>query len=197
MQIIAETERLVLRRFTLGDVDDLLALDNDPLVRRFVEDGEPVNAAQATRDIEYWLDQYERSDHFGCWVAATKGGGDPDNNPDSEFIGWLHLYDRTETPGAPELGYRLVSKAWGQGFAAEGCRTLIDRVFQATDVHRVVAETMVIHRASRRVMEQCGMRLVREFRADWPVKIEGDEHGDVEYAITRDEWQARSLVRRL
>ena len=31
---------------------------------------------------------------------------------------------------------------------------------------------------------------VRIFQADWPVKIDGDEHGDVEYAITRDEWLA-------
>jgi hypothetical protein len=34
------------------------------------------------------------------------------------------------------------------------------------------------------------MRVARTFRADWPVRIPGDEHGDVEYAITRDEWEA-------
>jgi hypothetical protein len=34
------------------------------------------------------------------------------------------------------------------------------------------------------------MRLVREFHADWPVRIPGDEQGDVEYAITREEWAA-------
>ncbi len=189
MHVIVETERLVLRRFTADDVDDLVALDSDPLVRRFVEDGEPVNADQAASDIEYWIRQYEQSDQFGCWAAATKPGVRPNDHPPGQFIGWFHLYDRTATPGAPELGYRLVSTAWGKGFAAEGSRALIDRVFQSTDVQRVVAETMVIHQASRRVMEKSGMRLVREFRADWPVKIPGDEHGDVEYAITRTEWQ--------
>jgi len=50
---------------------------------------------------------------------------------------------------------------------------------------------MVVHVASRRVMEKSGMRLVRSFVADWPVRIPGDEHGDVEYAITRDEWRAQ------
>ena len=34
-----------------------------------------------------------------------------------------------------------------------------------------------------------GMHLVRTFHADWPVRIDGDEHGDVEYAITMEEWE--------
>ncbi len=52
------------------------------------------------------------------------------------------------------------------------------------------AETMVAHLASRRVMEKAGMREVRRFHADWPDRIPGDELGDVEYAITRQEWLA-------
>ena len=65
---------------------------------------------------------------------------------------------------------------------------MIDRGFEQFGVERVHAETMVVHTASRRVMEKAGMRLIRTFMADWPVRIEGDEHGDVEYAITRAEW---------
>ena len=86
-------------------------------------------------------------------------------------------------------GYRLHRFAWGQGYATEGSRALIDHGFTALGVRRVVAETMFVHTASRRVMEKCGLRLVRTFHADWPVHIPGDEHGDVEYAITRDEWE--------
>ena len=52
------------------------------------------------------------------------------------------------------------------------------------------AETMAVHRGSSRVMEKAGMRHVRSFHAEWPVRIPGDEHGDVEYAITRSEWEA-------
>ena len=47
---------------------------------------------------------------------------------------------------------------------------------------------MVAHLSSRRVMENAGMRLVRTFKADWPYPIPGDDLGDVEYAITREEW---------
>ena len=39
------------------------------------------------------------------------------------------------------------------------------------------------------------MRLIREFHSDWPVRIDGDEYGDVEYAITRAEWESSRPVR--
>jgi RimJ/RimL family protein N-acetyltransferase len=48
---------------------------------------------------------------------------------------------------------------------------------------------MVINTASRRVMEKSGLRFARTFHAEWPVRIPGDEHGDVEYALDRDEWE--------
>lgn len=184
MDVFLETERMVLRRFTLDDVDAVLALDSDPLVRRFVEDGEPVNRDEAARTIEHWLAYYERSDDFGFWAAIEK--------PSGRFLGWFHLRPNgDDPPDEPELGYRLVSSAWGRGYATEGAIALIDKAFETSAVRRVVAETMVVHTASRRVMEKAGMGLVRTFRADWPVRIPGDKEGDVEYAITRSEWETR------
>ena len=38
--------------------------------------------------------------------------------------------------------------------------------------------------------EKSGMRQVRTFHAEWPVRISGDEYGDVEYEITRADWEA-------
>jgi len=57
-------------------------------------------------------------------------------------------------------------------------------------VERIYAETMVVHTASRRVMEKAGLKLVRTFHQAWPYRIEGEEHGDVEYALTRAEWES-------
>ena len=78
----------------------------------------------------------------------------------------------------------------GKGFASEGSIALVDKAFRDLGARRVYAEAMAVHGASRRVMEKAGLRLVRTFYADWPVRIPGDEHGDVEYAITRQEWAA-------
>ena len=177
-----ETERMTLRRFTLDDADELLALDLDPAVRRFVEDGEPVNRDAARATIEHWR-RYQDTPCFGFWAAIE--------NETGRFLGWFHFRAHEGAPAdEPELGYRLVSSAWGKGYGTEGSIALIDRGFANTPITRVYAETMAVHIGSRRVMEKAGMRLIREFHADWPVRIPGDELGDVEYAITRDEWEA-------
>jgi RimJ/RimL family protein N-acetyltransferase len=184
VHIFLETERMWLRRFTRDDAEVLLALDQDPLVRTYVEDGEPVTLEEARITVEHFLAYYERSEVFGFWAAVEKSTG--------SFLGWFHLRPRERAnTREPELGYRLVSGCWGKGYATEGSRALIDMGFTTSDIARVVAETMVVHTASRRVMEKAGLRLVRTFHADWPVRVLGDEHGDVEYVVTREEWEAQ------
>ncbi|HUB39482.1 MAG TPA: GNAT family protein [Streptosporangiaceae bacterium] len=46
--------------------------------------------------------------------------------------------------------------------------------------------------ASRRVMEKAGLTLVRSFRRPWPYQIEGEEDGDVEYALTKADWEKQN-----
>jgi RimJ/RimL family protein N-acetyltransferase len=53
---------------------------------------------------------------------------------------------------------------------------------------------MVVNTASRRVMEKSGLTLVRTFHQEWPDRIPGDEHGDVEYALTRVDWERREAT---
>jgi RimJ/RimL family protein N-acetyltransferase len=130
-----------------------------------------------------WLTHYELYAGYGFWAAIEQATG--------SFLGWFHFRPAPGAPAdEPELGYRLRRAAWGQGFATEGSRALIDRGFGDYGVRRVVAETMAVNVASRRVMEKAGLRLVRSFHQDWPYPIEGSEHGDVEYALTRAEWLA-------
>ncbi len=48
---------------------------------------------------------------------------------------------------------------------------------------------MTVNTASRRVMERCGLRYVRTFFDEWPEPIDGSDEGDVEYELTRAEWE--------
>ncbi len=94
------------------------------------------------------------------------------------------------------LGYRLRRSAWGKGYAKEGSRALIRKGFTELGVQRVVAETMAVNTASRRVMEKAGLTYVRTFHQEWPERIEGEEHGDVEYALTKSDWERRQVTKR-
>jgi RimJ/RimL family protein N-acetyltransferase len=184
MDIYLETERLVLRRFTPDDVDLVTALDADPAVMRYINGGRPTPRDEVRDDyLPFWLAYYERGDRYGFWAAIERATG--------EFLGWFHLRPRREdSDDEPELGYRLVASTWGRGFATEGSRALVRKAFEELGARRVYATTMVVNEASWRVMEKAGLRRIRVFHEPWPDRIEGEEHGDVEYAITRDEWGA-------
>ena len=95
-----------------------------------------------------------------------------------------------------ELGYRLHQAAWGNGYATEGSRALIDKGFQDLGLERVPATTMAVNTGSRRVMEKAGLSFVRHFSQEWPETIEGSEHGDVVYELTRAQWERRRGDRR-
>ena len=190
MNVFLETERMVLRRFTIDDEQALFELDNDPAVMRYINNGQPVDRSEVTEMLAHWLGYYERYAGYGFWAAIDKAAV----TSATEFLGWFHFRPGVGAgPLEPELGYRLHTAAWGRGLATEGSQALVDLGFQRLGVERVYAETMAVNVASRRVMEKVGMSLTRTFHADWPVRIPGDEHGDVEYTITRDQWAARHL----
>ncbi len=183
MLIFLETERLLLRQFNLHDSDLLVELDGDPRVMRYITGGAPTSRQEVEGEVlPAFLGYYRKFPGYGFWAAIEKSTGD--------FLGWFHYRPAPGDPlDQPELGYRLRHSAWGKGYATEGSRALIANGFTEFEVQRVVASTMAVNTASRRVMEKSGMRLVRAFVADWPVSIPGDEHGDVEYAISRSEWE--------
>jgi RimJ/RimL family protein N-acetyltransferase len=197
-QTFLETERLVLRRFTAADVDDLFALDNDPAVMRFLNGGTPTPRDVIERDfLPLILGYYKRFSGYGFWAATEKATG--------AFLGWFSVRPRDEVhPAVVELGYRLNRVAWGHGYATEGARALIGHGFSLLGMERVYATTYQDNRASRRVMEKVGMTFVRAYRltpADLATKDsfhnpsneiwDGD---DVEYLLTKADWERQTAA---
>ncbi|WP_433509072.1 GNAT family N-acetyltransferase [Nonomuraea sp. CA-143628] len=179
MHIYLETDRLTLRRFTETDADDLVALNNDPDVMRYLNGGKATPREVIVGEI---LPAFISGGHFFAAVERETG----------EFLGWFHL--RPSKDGAedePELGYRLRTSCWGKGYATEGSLALIDKAFAELGARRVFAQTMAVNRGSRRVMEKCGLRFVRTFFQDWPDAIDGSDQGEVEYELLRSDWAAR------
>ncbi len=209
MQVFLETERLVLRRFTGADLDNLVELDSDPDVMRFINGGYPtprelIQHQTLPRILRY----YEPFNGFGFWAAIEKSNG--------EFLGWFQFrpakaddYLSKPFSGAGldevELGYRLRKSAWGKGYATEASRALIHKGFTELGVQRVVASTYEANVGSRRVMEKAGMTLVRTFRftpaelqAMGEYQVGSDDiwdGDDVEYALQKSEWEQQEAAR--
>ena len=113
------------------------------------------------------------------WTARRTAGG--------AFVGWFCLWPEDKT--VAELGYRLRRMDWGQGLASEGASALVDWGFGNGGYDRIVATTMAVNQASRRVMEKIGLRYTRTVFADWPEPCPGSEYGEVWYELMRSEWR--------
>lgn len=141
--VVLETERLTLRRPTLADVKAMTLLAND---RRIAEN---------TRRLPHpYL-----HDHAVEFVNAQADVGretvfliEQDYRP----IGMIGVDWRQAD--APELGYWLGVDFWGQGFATEAVRAVIDFVFEEFDVEHLLAGARVANPASRNVLEKCGFQ---------------------------------------
>lgn len=186
MRNFLETERLTLRPIQAGDLDALVELDSDPAVMAFLTGGratprevyeERLPGMMAGRGrLECWI-----------WAGIERAGGD--------FVGWFSLRpDPDRGPTEAELGYRLRRAAWGKGYATEGAALMVGKAFADFGLDRVFALTMTVNLASRRVMEKAGLVYLRTFFDDWPEVIAGAEHGDVEYALTRADWDRRGIA---
>ena len=193
------TERLALRRFTTADTQNLLSLDGDPQVMRFLTGTAKSPAQIRDETLPELAGCHLRFPGYGYWAAETRADG--------KFIGWFGLRPVTPTDdamvnwpdargqtGVASLGYRLRRSAWGRGYATEGARALVRLAFTGLGAREVVATTMAVNTGSRRVMEKAGLRYARTVHLDWPEPLAGNEHGDVEYRLLREDWLPATSV---
>lgn len=183
--VLLETDRLRLRRFTEDDLDALAALDGDPEVMRHISGGIPRTRSEiAERILPAYIAYYDESPEFGFFVAEDRRTG--------RFLGWFHFRPYKGDEAEIELGYRLIRDVWGQGLATEGSCALILRGFTTLDVPRVVATAFKANAASQRVMEKVGLRHEEDFL--YPEKYlpgwSEDARRGVKYGVDREAWLA-------
>jgi [ribosomal protein S5]-alanine N-acetyltransferase len=156
MNIVIETERLILRTFTEYESLLIYELNNDADVTRYT--GDPIRDEAHAREVlqKNILPQYALYNH-GRWAVHTK--------PGMEFIGWCGLKTRPER-NETDLGYRFMKSAWGKGYATEAAFACLKYGFEKLKIPRIVGRAMPQNIASLRVLEKCGMKYVGEEIAD-------------------------------
>lgn len=145
----AGTDRLELRPFTRDDVEDIVALDGDWRVMRYIGDGATGTRADAYAAIERVLRRYHEHPGTGVWRASRRA--------DARFVGWVSLKHAGDAPDI-EIGYRLMHDAWGQGYATELARAMLRRGFRDLRLSRIIGVTHPDNRASQRVLLKAGLR---------------------------------------
>jgi RimJ/RimL family protein N-acetyltransferase len=184
-----QTERIKLVPLTAEHLELEVELDSDAEVMRYLT-GHARTRAQVLAAHEMRMATAAPVPGLGFWVGFV----------DEQFVGWWLLEPLGGAADGPvegeaELGYRLLRRFWRQGLASEGSRELLRHAFEDLDIHRVSALTMTVNTGSRATMAAVDMTYVRTFHDDVNEELDGSELGAVEYAITKDAWQAANLFR--
>ena len=168
-----ETDRLVLRPIATDDADALHRISNEPDVRRYLWDDEPV--AKATiRNLFSESGTMFADEGIGLFGVRRRGS--------ENLIGFCGFV-RLEGMEEPELAYELTREAWGEGIATEASLACLRHGFVAASLQRVIAGADADNAASARVMEKLGMKPAGRLNANVPE--------EPYYAVYRREFLSR------
>jgi ribosomal-protein-alanine N-acetyltransferase len=151
--VICETERLVLRRLTLADLDALAAIMADPEVTRFFPGG-PRTREQTRARLDDFLRDYDRVG-FSKWAIVLRSSG--------ELIGRCGpAIQPIDGAHEVEIGYDLARHHWGRGLATEAARAAVEHCFAVLGMTRVISIIDPNNAPSVRVAQRLGMTYERD-----------------------------------
>jgi ribosomal-protein-alanine N-acetyltransferase len=170
MSLQLDTERLLMRPFHIEDAHLLVKLNSDPDVTRYTGEG----AYESLEEAEAFINGYDQYDQYqmgrlNIFIKAT-----------GEYVGWCGLKYIPAT-GVIDLGYRLVKKHWGKGYATESAKASLDYGFKVLGLEKIIGKAMVENTPSINVFKKLGLT--------YSHSDECGHHPGVVYVITKDKWK--------
>ena len=144
---VLETDRLSLRRLTLDDDAFILRLVNEPAWLQFIGDRGVRNNADARDYLAKGPIAMYAKFGFGLWAVERKSDG--------ELLGICGLLQRDTLPDV-DLGFALLEKSWGQGYAHEAAAATRGHAQRAFALKRLVAITSPENHRSIKLLEKLG-----------------------------------------
>ena len=167
-----ETERLLLRAYTMDDFNALYEIMSDPETMQHYP--APFDEERTRRWIAWNLENYAQYG-FGLWAVVLKESG--------TFIGDCGItIQNIDGEMLPEIGYHIHKNYWRRGFAKEAARAVRDWVFTNTDYDAIYSYMKYTNVGSYSTALANGMKKVKEYP---------DPKNTISYAyaITREEWE--------
>lgn len=173
-----ETPRLLLRQFTMDDLDDLHLIYSHPDLSQYLSNEQPLRLEQTRAAIASIRETWQQH-NFGVWAVVYKKR--------KRLIGHCGL-KFLENTSEIQIGYLLLKAYWGGGLGTEAAAAVLQYSFEVVKLERIVAIAKPENIASRRVMEKVGMKYEKDaYYYDNDV---------VYYSLSRRAYQLEALQKR-
>ncbi|MEK3887501.1 GNAT family N-acetyltransferase [Bacillus sp. FSL K6-3431] len=174
---VLETERLILRKITMADVDDIYKYGSNEVVSKYVTWDTHRSIMETKEFVAFVLSQYENK-KVAPWGMEYKENGKLLGTID--FVSWQPNHHRAE------IGYVLSQAYWGKGLTTEAAKEIIRFGFEKMELTRIQARCLVENVGSQRVMEKVGMSFEGISRKGICIK---GEHQDLKiFSILKEEF---------
>jgi len=180
---VLETERLLLRKVTLEDVEDIFAYGSKEEVTKYVTWDRHRSLADTEEFVRFVLNQYENN-KVSPWGIEYKENG--------RLIGTIDFVSWQPKHHTAEIGYVVSPDYWGKGIGTEAAKKVIEFGFENMDLVRIQARCFIANIGSSRVMEKAGMSFEGISRK--VAFIKGEHHDLKVYSILRDEFMHSRTV---
>jgi RimJ/RimL family protein N-acetyltransferase len=167
--VVIETDRLLLRRATVDDIEELVEIHADPAIVRFMGPWDRARAMEWLTEVDQ---NWQEREYGRVAITDRESGGLLGRS------GLMYLPQFSET----ELGWTLRREAWGHGYATEAARACANWAFGQFEIPYL---TSLIERGNER-----SMRVARRLRM---TPIRDDVFYDrpmIVHAVSRDAWLA-------
>ena len=155
-----ETERLILRRFTLEDAEKMYEnWAGDPEVTKFLTWPTHESAEISRQILKEWVAAYDNPEVYQ-WCIEEKESGEP--------VGSIGVVSRNEKAQSCEIGYCISRSRWHKGITTEALAEVMRYLFEEVGVLRLESRHDPKNPYSGEVMKKCGMHYEgTRIRADW------------------------------
>ena len=160
MALRLSTERLLLREVEITDAESLFELDSNELVLQHLFGVQGPKSVEDSRVCVRDLQRQYKENGIGRWVVLEKKS--------NKFVGWAGLkieHNVFHHDSFFDLGFRFLPEFWNQGYATEASLALIDYGFNTLQAPKICAYVETEGKASCRVLQKAGLRIVSEFTA--------------------------------
>ena len=159
MNLILETERLLLRPLELSDADEMFAMDNQAEVHKYLWQSPTQTVEETIKIIEMVQKQYQENG-IGRFATILKETG--------ELIGWTGIKfvnDHVENGNTNfyDYGYRLNEKHWNKGYASEATKIWLDYGFNEININEMNAYTHSENGASNHILSKSGFQFIEDY----------------------------------